>query len=309
MAEEKVSFAEVIRGRAWWLAPEELKARAKARPNSRTTARTRTITCCTSMRRPRGGSISRGGRNRGLGQGSKAAVCPRRQECLVQAQTGKHVSGEVRRRIAEEAECTLLELVEAGLPEWVEQGTAEDITPSEFQGPVAVLQEVPPEYLDDQGQFVDPGWQQIEEQLRRALRPDKLQALQVEIASCQLFIRVFLARRAVIDVFSQELGLDLVIHPVRHREQAIGDLLAIYNQQAARSWESDPDEDGFVPPDEVLPFPSDLRLPLIDVGKLEPDPADVELMRQSLGTPLVDDWWQAAHELGICGALGDGSRP
>ena len=54
----------------------------------------------------------------------------------------------------------------------------------------------------------------------------------------------------------------------------------------------------------MLPFPSDLRLPLIDVAKLEPDPADVELMRQSLGTPLVDDWWQAADELGICGALG-----
>ena len=141
--------------------------------------------------------------------------------------------------MAAEAECTLLELVEAGLPEWVERQAAEDLTPSEFQGPVAVLQEVPPEYLDEQGQFVDPGWQQIEEQFRRALRPDKLQALQVEIASCQLFIRVFLARRAVIDVFSQELGLDLVIHPVRHREQAIGDLLAIYNQQAARSWEGE----------------------------------------------------------------------
>ena len=173
---------------------------------------------------------------------------------------------------------------------------------------MAVLQDVPPEYLEEQGQFVDPGWQQIEEQLRRALRPDKLQALQVEIASCQLFIRVFLARKAVIDVFSQELGLDLVIPPIRDREQAIGDLLAIYSQQAARSWESEPDEDGFVPPDEVLPFPSDLRLPLIDVGKLEPDPADVELMRQSLGTPLVDDWWQAADELGICGALGDWIR-
>ena len=207
--------------------------------------------------------------------------------------------------LAEEAECTLLELVEAGLPEWVEQGRAEYLTPSEFQGPVAVLQEVPPEYLDEQGQFVDPGWQQIEDQLRREIRPDKLQALQEEIASCQLFIRVFLARKAIIDVFSQELGLDLVIPPVRDREQAIRDLLAIYNQQAARSWEGEPDEDGFVPPDEVLPFPRDLRLPLIDVAKLEPDPADVELMRQSLGTPLIDEWWAAADELGICGALGD----
>ena len=167
-----------------------------------------------------------------------------------------------------------------------------------------MLQEVPPEYLDEQGRFVDPGWQQIEDQLRRETRPDKLQALQEEIASCQLFIRVFLARKAIIEVFSQELGLDLVIPPVRDREQAIRDLLAIYNQQAARSWEGEPDEDGFVPPDEMLPFPRDLRLPLIDVAKLEPDPAEVELMRQSLATPLVDEWWAAADELGICGALG-----
>ena len=159
---------------------------------------------------------------------------------------GKHASRDGEgAELAEEAECTLLELVEAGLPEWAEQGQAEDLTPSEFRGPVAVLQEVPPEYLDEQGQFVDPGWQQIEGQLRRETRPDKLQALQEEIASCQLFIRVFLARKAVIDVFSQELGLDLVIPPVRDREQAIRDLLAIYNQQAARSWEAEPDAEGF----------------------------------------------------------------
>ena len=41
------------------------------------------------------------------------------------------------------------------------------------------------------------------------------------------------------------------------------------------------------------------------MAKLEPDPAEVELMRRSLGTPLIDEWWAAADELGICGALGD----
>ena len=207
--------------------------------------------------------------------------------------------------LAAEAECSLLELVEAGLPERVEQGSAEYLTPSEFQGPVAVLQEIPPEYPDRQDRFVDPGWEQIEGQLRREIRPDKLQALQGEIASCQLFIRAFLPRKAVIDVFSQELGLDLVIPPVRDREQAIRDLLAIYNQQAALSWEVQHDEDDFVPPHEMLNFPIDLRLPLIDMAMLEPDPADVALMRRSLGTPLIDEWWAAADELAICGALGD----
>ena len=307
MAEEKVSFAEVTRGRAWWLAPEELKARARSLPDFDDESGTAydyllrlDAAAARQLHQTATAEIVE------LIKARKLRFVRDGKNVSSKLKAGKHVSaaGEAT-DLAAEAECTLLELVEAGLPEWAEQGRAEDLTPSEFQGPVAVLQEVPPEYLDKQGRFVDPGWQQIEGQLRREIRPDKLQSLQEEIASCQLFIRVFLARKAIIDVFSQELGLDLFIPPVRDREQAIRDLLAIYNQQAARSWEGEPDEDGFVPPDEVLAFPRDLRLPLIDMAKLEPDPADVELMRRSLGTPLIDEWWAAADELGICGALGD----
>jgi hypothetical protein len=55
----------------------------------------------------------------------------------------------------------------------------------------------------------------------------------------------------------------------------------------------------------MLDFPKDLRLPLIDTERLKPDPAEVELMRQRLATPLGDDWWEAAYKLGACGALGD----
>ena len=82
-------------------------------------------------------------------------------------------------------------------------------------------------------------------------------------------------------------------------------LLDIYNQQAAWSWEAEPGAEGFVLSDEMPSFPGDLRLPLIDAARLEPDSAEVELMRQRLATPLVDEWWAAADELGICGALGD----
>ena len=105
-------------------------------------------------------------------------------------------------------------------------------------------------------------------------------------------------------MFSQELDLDLFIPQLRGREQAIRELLAMYNHQATMSWDGEPDADGFVLSDDVLPFPRGFRLPLIDVAKLEPDPAEVELMRQSLATPLVGDWWEAADQLGICGALG-----
>ena len=59
--------------------------------------------------------------------------------------------------LRDEAECSLLELVEAGLPEWVEWSQAETFTPREFRGPVAVLQEIPPECLDEAGQVRGAG--------------------------------------------------------------------------------------------------------------------------------------------------------
>ena len=236
MMEEKISFAELVRGRAWWLAPEPLRTRAKALADFEDDSGDGTYAYMLHIDAAAAGQLHQAAAAEvvELIRARKLRFVRNGKNVSAKLKTGKHASRDGEGAVlAEKAECTLLELVEAGLPEWVEQGQAEDLTPCEFRGPVAVLQEVPSEYLDDHGQFVDPGWQQIEEQFRRALRPDKLQALQVEIASCQLFIRVFLARRAVIDVFSQELGLDLVIPPVRHREQAIGDLLAIYNQEAA----------------------------------------------------------------------------
>ena len=257
MAEEKVSFAEVTQHRAWWRAPEELKARARALPgfeedsgNAYDHLLRLDAAAAQELHRAATAEIV------GLVKARKLRFVRDGKDVSAKLKAGKRtsVAGEAT-DLAAEAECTLLELVEAGLPEWAEQGQAEDLTPPEFRGPVAVLQEVPPECLDEQGRFVEPGWQQIEDRLRRETRPDKLQALQQAIASCQLFIRVFLARKAVIEVFSQELGLDLFIPAVRDREQAIRDLLAIYNEQAARSWEGEPDAEGFVPPDETLALP------------------------------------------------------
>ena len=308
MAEEKIDFAEVTRNRAWWLASEELKARARALPDF-----------------DESGSGERYDYLLDLDAAAALALHETATTELAQlikarklrfVRNGKNVSAKLKAgkraslagegvELAEEAECTLLELLEAGLPEWVEQGRAEYLTPSEFQGPVAVLQEVQPECLDEHGQFVEPGWKRIDEGLQRELRPERLKDIQQTIDILQLLIRAFLARRAIIEVFSQEIGLDLFWRPVREREEAIRDMLAVYNQLAERSWEAEPDEDGFVPPDDMLDLPKDLRLPLIDTERLKPDAADVELMRQRLATPLGEDWWDAAYELGVCGAMGD----
>ena len=65
--------------------------------------------------------------------------------------------------LAAEAECSLLELVDAGLPEWVEQGSAEYLTPSEFQGPVAVAEVSRPDVL----RVLEPIWSRVPETATR----------------------------------------------------------------------------------------------------------------------------------------------
>ena len=99
---------------------------------------------------------------------------------LIGAGTSGSLAAEQGEEFGTEAECSLLELVEAGLPEWVEWSRAETFTPREFRGPIAVLQEVPPECLDEAGRFVEPGWRLVEEALQREASPEKLEQLRFD---------------------------------------------------------------------------------------------------------------------------------
>ena len=144
MAEEKVSFAEVIHGRAWWLAPEELKAGARGLPDfeegsGKTYDDLRRLDAAAALELLRTATAE----IVELVKARKLRFVRNGQNVATKLRGGKHTSagGEVT-DLAAEAEVTLLELVEAALPEWAVQGEAEDITPSEFRGPVAVLQAV-----------------------------------------------------------------------------------------------------------------------------------------------------------------------
>jgi hypothetical protein len=187
----------------------------------------------------------------------------------------------------------------------VEWSQAETFTPREFRGPVAVLQEVPPECLDEAGRFAEPGWRLVEEALQREASPQKLGQLLSVVQACASAIRVFLARRSVIEVFSQELDLDLCASPLRKREAALLDFVALYNRLAELSQEGEPDEDEFGPPDWMLPLPRGLRLPPLDLEELKPDPDELQLMRERLATADEEEWQQAAEELAVIGAMGD----
>jgi hypothetical protein len=307
MAEQRVSLAAVIQYRTWQSASEDLRAKATALPQFEEdeneydcllSADSNAALHLRSLAEQEIIDLVEAGKLRFSREGEDVSR-------LIAAATSGSLLAEQGEEFGAEAECSMLELVEAGLPEWVEWSRAETFTPSEFRGPVAVLQEVPPECLDEAGSFIEPGWKLVKEALRREASPEKLDQLHSIAAACASAVRVFLARKAVIEVFSQELDLDLCAPPVRKREQALRDFVALYNRLAELSLEGEPDEDGFVPPDWMLPLPRALRLAPLDLEELRPDPDELQLMRERLTTPDEEDWRLAAEELAVIGAMGE----
>ena len=223
MVEEKIAFAEVTRNRAWWLASEELKAMARALPDFNESGSGETYGYLLDLDAAAALALHQTATAEvvELIKARKLRFVRNGKNVSAKLKAGKHASraGEGA-ELAEEAECTLLELIEAGLPEWVEQGRAEYLTPSRIPRSCgSAAGDPPPECLDEHGQIVEPGWKRIEEGLQRELRPERLKDLQQAIDIFRLLIRAFLARRAIIEVFSQEIGLDLFWRPVRERKK------------------------------------------------------------------------------------------
>jgi hypothetical protein len=310
MAEQRVCLGAVIHYRTWQNAPEDLRAKARALPEFEEDENE--YDCLLAVDREATLSLRKfaeqeiidlvvAGKLRFAREGGDVSH-------LIAAATSGSLTADQGEEFGAEPECSLLELVEAGLPEWVEWSQAETFTPREFRAPIAVLQEVSPECLDETGRSVEPGWRSVEEALQREASPEKLDQLQSMAAACASAIRVFLARMAVIKVFSQELDLDLCAPPVRKREQALLDFIALYNRLAEMSEEAEPDEDGFVPPDWMLPLPRDLRLQPLNLEELKPDATEIRRMHERLATPDEEEWRQAAEELAVIGAMGDIDR-
>jgi hypothetical protein len=307
IAEQRVSLDAVIQYRTWQIASDDLRANARALPVFNEDENE--YYCLLAV------DSDATWRLRSLAEAEIAELVASRKlrfsrqdqdvSHLIRAATSDSLVAEHGEEFGAGAECSLLELVDAGLAEWVEWSQAETFTPREFRGPIAVLQEVPPECLDEAGRFVEPGWRSVEEALRREASPEKLDQLHTIAAACASAIRVFLARKAVIEVFSQELDLDLSAPPVRKREEGLRDFVALYNRLAEMSRESEPDEDGFVPPDWMLPLPRALQLPQLDLEELKPDATEIELMQERLAVPDEKAWRQAAEELAVIGAMGE----
>ena len=317
MAEERVTLGAVVRRRAWWAAPEGLKARAGAPPSFDEEgeedddvdddrdgyARLLEADGAAALRlraaaEAEVAGLVRAGRLRFVRGGTDVSA-------RIGAGWREGVADEEAEAFEEEAGCSLLGLAEAGLPEWAGHAGAAWLTPAEYRGPVAVLREVPPDRLDGAGRFADPGWKWVQDVIRREGRSERLEQLRSTAAVAEVLLRVFLARVAVVEALGEGIGLDLVPPPLRRREAALRELLADYGRLAAMGREGEPDEDGYVPPEWLLPLPRDLNLPPLDLDGLGPDPGEVGCMREALAVPDAEGWWEAALGLGVLGALGE----
>jgi hypothetical protein len=305
LAEQKMAFCSVTRYRAWEMAPEDMKEKAKARPEFEEDKNEYGCLLATDKDATLKLYEAAEAEIVALVEARKIRFFRNGKDISSQIRTDwhKNLSDEEAEAFEAEAACTLLELTEAGLPEWVEWSKAKRFIPLEFKGPIAVLQEAPPETLDKKGRFTDPGWKLLQEQRERKASPEYLEGIQSQVRRSERYIRAFLARKAVIEVFSQEIGLDLFVTPIRERETALGNIIATYNKLAEMSREGDPDEDGFEPPEEWLRLPKDLRMPGLDPEVLRPDPEDIDHMRERLATPLGEEWIEAAQELAVFGTL------
>jgi hypothetical protein len=308
MVRERVSLGEAVRARAWRLAPEGLRTKLQIRPDyddddgdgydlllevNEPAARRLRAAAEAEL-----AGLARTGRLRFVWDGEDVSAA-------VGADWRESMGDTEAEALEEGAECGLLELVEAGLPEWEEHAEAERLTPPEFRGPVAVLQEIQPARLGEGSRPVDPVSVLLEAGLRHESGPESLERLRSMAGAAEVLIRAFLARKSVVEVLGQEIGVDLFASVLREREETLRGLLAGYGPLAAMSREGGPDGDGSVPPERALPLPRELRLPPMQLEELGPDQGDVERLRAVLAVPDARAWWEAAEELGVVGAQRD----
>ena len=278
LAEEGVSLGEVVRRRAWRLAPEDLRARAGAlhgleededwtaysrllaadeaaalRLRTAAAAEIAALAAAGRLRFARGGKDVTATVGAGWREGSAAGEAD---------------------AFEAEAECHLLELVEAGLPEWAEWSRAEHFTPAEFRGPVAVLTEAPPDCLDGAGRYVEPGREAVEEAVRERGRAGEAEALRSVAEASAARVRAVLVRRAIIRVFGRDRGWTRC----PRASGAGGDLAGA--GRGLRTAGSDQQEPGRWTRTALTrrtrwAAPEGLGLPVIDLEQLEPDPEEV----------------------------------
>jgi hypothetical protein len=195
-----------------------------------------------------------------------------------------------------EAMCSLLELIDAGLPEWTSwaKRNPAELAPAKYRRPVAVPYEPDAVELDETGSYPEDGWNLLERWMQQYEVPEVIRAMTEGSQRAAWQVRRFVAGREIVRAFSAAIGVDFesLLAAV---EADLCDSIADYNKHAERSTMQSARSGALGSfPQEV---PGDLGLQRLDLEALGPPSSSLAELKTRLEGSLSKNWDDAAMEI------------
>jgi hypothetical protein len=195
-----------------------------------------------------------------------------------------------------EAMCSLLELVDADLPEWTTwaKRNPAELAPAKYRRQVAVPYD--PEAIELDALESDPedGWNLLERWMKQFEGPEILSGLREASKKAVWTVRRFVVSREIGRAFSEAIRVDFT-SLLAQVEADLRDSIAEYNRYADRSNSTSARSEGLADlPPEV---PGDLHLERIEVDELGPPAETLAELNAVLRDDLRQDWKEVAREL------------
>lgn len=195
-----------------------------------------------------------------------------------------------------EAMCSLLELIDADLPEWTSwaKRNPADLAPAKYRRPVAVPYEPDALDLDEMGSYPEHGWNLLERWMQQYEMPELINAITEGSQRAERQVHRYVAGREIVRAFSAAIGVDFgsLLAAV---EADLCDSIEEYNKHAERSTRPSVRSGALANfPREV---PGDLRLQRLDLEELGPPNTLLAELKTRLEGGPSKNWDDAAMDV------------
>ena len=192
--------------------------------------------------------------------------------------------------------CSLLELIDAGLPEWTSwaKRNPAELAPAKNRRPVAVPYEPDAVELDETGSYPEDGWNLLERWIQQYEVPELISAITEGSQKAEWQVRRYLAGREIVCAFSAAIGVDYG-SLLAAAEADLCDSIEEYNKHAERCTGQSPQSAALCSfPQEM---PGDLRLQRLYLEELRPPSSLLVELRTRLEGSLSKNWDDAAMDI------------